>query len=64
LLGGRDVKKIDRIAGSARSSTESKTKGYNRGQCDPAEFTELHALPSSWPNESMEQGCSSQQSYG
>jgi hypothetical protein len=50
LLGRGDVDEINRIAGSARNHPESKTKGYDRGQCDPAEFTELHALPSSWPN--------------
>jgi hypothetical protein len=55
LLGRGDVKEINRIGGSARNNPNSKTKGYNRGQSDPAEFTELHALPSSWPNLRMEQ---------
>ena len=42
LLGRRDVKKVDCIAGSACSNTESKTKGYRRDQGNPAEFTMQH----------------------
>ena len=38
LLGGGDVEEINRIAGSARSNTKSKTKGHNRGQCDAADL--------------------------